>query len=217
MSDSRPSIDTPLPDQAARCNSIRDRILVGLVLITLVRTSEALAGEQAVISSAELDPNPGNIRQSQPSASMLIATPGTFAAPTDTATRVFSSTDFRPRKPNMFDRDPSLSAFGDAPMLRGTTVWQRMSDYKSHDSVRLLTLWESKGSTVSLQAGKRGDPSLQWTSRLMNHGGSTRGLLDRLFSASLANAGNGQRGGPRPTGAVAAAKQVSAPEIAGLK
>ncbi len=217
MSDFRPSSDTPPLDQAARCNSICDRILVGLVLITLVRTSEVLAGEQAVITNAELDPSVGNIRQSQQSASMLIATPGKFTAPTDRGTPVFSSTDFRPRKPTMFDSDSSVTAYGDTPMLRGTTVWQRMSDYRSHDSVRLLTLWESKGSTVSLQAGKRGDPSLQWTSRLMNRGGSTRGLLDRLFSVSLANAGNGQHGGSRATGAVTAAKQVSAPEIAALK
>ena len=68
-------------------------------------------------------------------------------------------------------------------MLRGTSVWQRLSDYKSHDRVRLLTLWESPGSTVSLQAGKRGDPSLQWTSRLMNRelGMPGRGFLRRLL------------------------------------
>jgi hypothetical protein len=75
-------------------------------------------------------------------------------------------------------------------MLRGTTVWQRMEEYRVHDGVRLLTLWESRGSTVSLQAGKRGDPSLQWSSRLTSHGGVTRGLLDQLFSVSIAGAGS---------------------------
>ena len=73
-------------------------------------------------------------------------------------------------------------------MLRGTTVWQRLDEYRVHDGVRLLTLWESRGSTVSLQAGKRGDPSLQWSSRLNSHDGATRGLLDRLFSLSIAGA-----------------------------
>jgi len=80
----------------------------------------------------------------------------------------------------MFLRQPEQ--FGDAPMLRGTTVWQRLSEYRAHDRVRVLTLWESGGSTVSLQAGKRGSPSLQWTSGAMIHGAGTRGLLDRLFA-----------------------------------
>ena len=93
-------------------------------------------------------------------------------------------------------------------MLRGTTVWQRMSEYKSRDRVRLLTLWESSASTVSLQAGKGGDPSLQWTSRVMNRGGSTRGLLDQLFSVSFVGAGNAQRGATRSTSAQFAPKQA---------
>jgi hypothetical protein len=92
-----------------------------------------------------------------------------------------------------------------------------MSEYRSHDRVRLLTLWESSESTVSLQAGKRGDPSLQWTSRSMNRGGSTRGLLDRLFAVSLAGAGNRLRRSDRPTGAAAAPSQASVPVVAGAK
>ena len=74
-------------------------------------------------------------------------------------------------------------------MLGATTVWQRLSEYRGHNRVRVLTLWEAGGSSVSLQAGRKGDPSLQWTSRLMNRGGATRGLLDQMFSASIAGAG----------------------------
>jgi hypothetical protein len=69
-------------------------------------------------------------------------------------------------------------------MLHGTTMWDRLSDYRSHGRVRLLTLWEAGDNSVSLQAGKRGEPSLQWTSRSMNHGGATRGLFDRLVPDS---------------------------------
>jgi hypothetical protein len=189
-----------------------------LVLYTLVRSSEALAGEQAAITGAELNPDFGNFRQSPPSITALITAPPVFSAPADAGNPVFSSTEFRPRKHTIFDSEPSAIALDDTtPMLRGTTVWQRMSDYKSHDRVRLLTLWESRGSTVSLQAGKRGDPSLQWTSRLMNRGGSTRGLLDRWFSTSLANASNSLRGAPRATSGAATAKQVAVAESAGLK
>jgi hypothetical protein len=216
MTEFRPSNDVPLLDPAVRCNSIRDRVLVGLVLF-MVRTGEALAGEQASITYSTLDPGVGSWRQSSPPVRALITAPEFFAAPAAADSQIFSATDFRPRKRTVFDRDPVVNSLGDAPMLRGTTVWQRMSDYKSHDRVRLLTLWESSVSTVSLQAGKRGDPSLQWTSRSMNTGGSTRGLLDRLFAVSLAGAGNRLRHADRPTGALAAPSQASVPVVAGTK
>jgi len=217
MSEIRPHDDAPPPDDAGRCNSIRDRIFVGLVLITLVRTGEALAGDQASINNAAFDRDGGNVRHLSPSAPAAIATPGFFTAPTDAGHPVFSATDFRPRKHSVFDTDPAVNAFAEAPMLQGTTVWQRMSEYKSHDGVRLLTLWESRGSTLSLQAGNRGDPSLQWTSRTMNRGGSTRGVFDRLFSISISGAGSGLRNASRPTNAPAAPKPLGVPAVATLK
>lgn len=216
MSEFRLFGDTPPLDDVASCNSVRDGILLGLVLFTLVRTSEALAGDHASITQATLDPGVDSFRRLPASATMMAA-PADFTAPTDAGNQMFSSTDFRPRKHTLFDSDPSVTAFSDPPMLRGTTVWQRMSDYKSHDRVRLLTLWESTGSTVSLQAGKRGDPSLQWTSRLMNRGGSTRGLFDQWFSVSLFNAGNRLRGASRSTNAPVTPRQANMPVVAGLK
>jgi hypothetical protein len=112
-----------------------------------------------------------------------------FSLPADGGLPRYSSTDFSPRRRNMLDRDAGADPEADGPMLRGTTMWQRMSEFRSHDRVRVLTLWESSGSAVSLQAGRRGDPSLQWTSTAMNRGGATRGLLDKLFSVSIAGAG----------------------------
>jgi hypothetical protein len=217
MPEFRPSNDAPLLGFAARCTNIRDRMLVGFVLFTLVRTSEALAGDQAPITGSKLDPNVGNYRQSSPPAAAMTATAGIFTAPLATDNQAYSTTDFRPRKHTVFDSDPTANSFGDAPMLRGTTVWQRMSEYKSPDRVRVLTLWESSGSTVSLQAGKRGAPSLQWNSRLMNRGGSTQGLLDRLFSVSLARAGSDLRNSTRSTSAPATLKQAGVPAVAGQK
>ena len=96
--------------------------------------------------------------------------------------------------------DSRLGDAEDAPMLRGTTVWQRLSDYRSRDRVRVVTLWETGGSSVSLQAGKKGDPSLQWTSRLMNRGGATRGLLDQLFATSLGGVARGLHLTPHAAG-----------------
>jgi len=221
MSEFRPSSDAPQSGHAASCNCIRDRMLVGLMLFALVRASEALAGEQASITNTAVDPDSANLRHTSPSAPAPMAAPGNFGAPPAGDYKVFSATDFSPRKPSVFDRDPAINSFTDAPMLRGTTVWQRLAEYRSNDRVRLLTLWESRGSTISLQAGRRGDPSLQWTSRLTNHGGSTQGLLDRLFSVSLARAGNGFRNATRPAGATSPAATTAKPAdlagVAGLK
>jgi len=217
MPEISPSNDPPPLGHTARCNGIRDRMLVGLVLFTLVRSSEALAGDQTFAGNSALDPDAGKLRRPSPPATAIMATPQLFSAPAVFDNQGFSPTEFRPRKHTVFDTDPALNSFGDAPMLRGTTVWQRLSEYKSHDRVRLLTLWQSSGGTVSLQAGKHGDPSLQWSSRLMNRGGATQGLLDRLFSVSLARAGNRLRSTARTTNAAATPKQVGVPVVAELK
>jgi hypothetical protein len=194
-----------------------------MVLLALLRAGAVLAGDQATITALVPNPDVAHIHPLSRAADDMMATPGFFTAPLDIAplgapNPVFSSTEFRPRKHTVMDSDPSVLALREAPILRGTTVWQRMSDYRSHDRLQVLTLWESRGSSVSLQAGKRGDPSLQWTSRLMNRGGSTRGLLDQWFSVSLAGAGNTFRNVTHSTGAPAAQKQASAaPAVAGLK
>ena len=213
MQEFRPSNDPPLLDLAARRHGIRDKVLVGLVLFTLVRSGEALAGDQAWIGNGALNPEVGDFRRSSPPAPALITAPELFA-PAASDSQAFSTTDFRPRKHSMLDADPVANSFGDAPMLRGTTVWQRLSEYRAHDRVRVLTLWESGGSTVSLQAGKRGSPSLQWTSGAMLHGASTRGLLDRLFAVSLAGAGNRLRHPDRPASAPTPTNQVNVPVVA---
>jgi len=189
----------------------RDGLLLGfgwgLALYTLVRCGEALAGEQGGVANLRLDPAIVNFVPISPAAAPLLQAPD-FALPTAGGIPVYSTTEFRPRKRSMMDGDPVASAFSDAPVIRSTTVWQRLSDYKSHDRVQVLTLWETSGSSISLQAGKRGDPSLQWTSRLMNRGGSTQGLLDRLFSVSIAGAANGLRNASRSTSAQASPKPM---------
>jgi hypothetical protein len=206
------------PCDAERGIGIRDSVLLGLVLLTLVPAGEALAGEQAPIAGAA-DAGVNNWRQFSPFvAAPMAATPaaGLLSSPTVDFNPVFSATEFRPRKHTLFDSDATEASLGETPILRGTTVWQRMSQYKSHDRVRLLTLWESSGSTVSLQAGKRGDPSLQWTSRVMNRGGSTQGLLDRFFSVSLAHVG-GIRSSAKTPSPPAANNPARASAIANLK
>jgi hypothetical protein len=185
----------------ARSNGgICDKMLVGLVLYTLVRAGNANAGEQPSITEARRSPS------ANAAALPLAATFDSRAAPDSTK---FSATEFRPRGRSINEAEPIAGASAENPMLRGTTVWQRMEDFRSHDRVRVLTLWQSGGGTVSLQAGKGGSPSLQWTSGVMNRGEATRGLLDRILSVSIAGAGSGLRGAVRSLNTAAPSKQMN--------
>jgi len=100
---------------------------------------------------------------------------------------MYSTTDFRPR-------GAALSAIAAVPpavepiaTLRGTSIWDRLADFKTSRGIRLLTLWQSSGSTLSLQTGRGGGPSLQWTSRTLGRGEGTHSLLDHFFSTTIDN------------------------------
>jgi hypothetical protein len=201
MPECRPSNDAQPLGNAARCSTIHDRSLPGFLLIALLCCGDAVADERAS--------NPG----AAPGSTVV----GFFTLPKDAGATPFSSSDFRPRKRTVFDRDPVSGTSADAPVLENTTVWQRMSEYRSQDRVRLLTLWESSVGAVSLQAGKRGDPSLQWNSRFMNHDGSTRGLFDRLLSVSFGGAHNGPHSATPASSTPATLKPAGNPAVAGLK
>ena len=185
---------------AARCSGIREGMLLTVVLYALVRASQALAGDHAANADARHSPDMPNSRQPLPSASLpsasLLSTPVFSTDRSFADSDGFSATEFRPRShvPAAAEFSASENFASNTPMLEGTSVWQKMSEYKSQDRVRVLTLWETAGSTLSLQAGKRGAPSLQWSSRRMNRDGATRGLLDRLVSAALRNAANRDTG-----------------------
>jgi hypothetical protein len=88
-------------------------------------------------------------------------------------------------------------------MFRATTVWQRLNEFRAQDHrVRVLTLWEMGGSSVSLQAGRKGDPSLQWSSSWTNRSKVSHGILDRFLAASLSsmvNRGNSPHYSPTST------------------
>lgn len=105
------------------------------------------------------------------------------------APKEWSVTDFKPRASlNLgLGLDPNATQ-----SLRQTTVWQRLADYRGRDGVRLLTLWELPGSTLSIQTTRHGEPTLQWSSSSMNRGGATRGLFDSMIAASLGAAGFSQ-------------------------
>jgi hypothetical protein len=110
--------------------------------------------------------------------------PSDYSLPPAAESRAFSARDFRPRGHSVFDTDPGIANANDNLMV-DKTVWQRLQEYRNRDRVRVLTLWESGAGNVSIQTNRKGDPSVQWTSRLMNRGGATRGLLDHWMPASV--------------------------------
>jgi hypothetical protein len=205
MTKNCPNRDSPISRGTARYRIVCDLHLIALMLMALARTCDASDSEQIVTRGDLLKPD-FNVSQSPAPFSM-----STFSLPLDYVAgqmpqiRSFSTHDFRPRGHSVFYKETQDGTFEDAPMLNGTTVWQRMTDYRAHGRVRLLTLWETAGSTVALLAGKKGEPSLQWTSRSMNRGGATRGVLDEVFSTSFAGAARSLQFSPRTSGSEAAA------------
>jgi hypothetical protein len=182
---------------AANRRGIFDRFLLGLVvLLAVVRAGEALAGDP--VPAAKFDAGDWH-----PYTTFSAFAPADkYQLPSLVETQSFSAKDFRPHGRSIFDSDSRLNV-ADEALMPNTTLWQRLSEFRTHDRVRLLTLWESRASSISLQTGKRGDPSLQWTSRLMNRGGATRGLLDRLFPVSALDGGShpaSHPANPQPSG-----------------
>jgi hypothetical protein len=187
---------------ARRRGIARNKFLGVLVLLVLIRIGDSHAGEPTAFSFAP--PKPDFKSGATPRGEPLALTTPTFELPKTyqaigpvTEDPVFPG-DFRPRRRPVMDREPDVAALEGAPMSNGASVWQRLGEYRSHGRVRLLTLWETGGSSVSLQAGKKGEPSLQWTSHSMNHGGATRGLFDQLLPAAMTNGGRSSHGAAHP-------------------
>jgi len=186
-----------------RCGTVRsgyrcDRFLLLALALTLSRIVDAAATDDFFLSGSAVRPNSGLGMQRTPVGAPLPIAPLSFSLTDMPAPPTFSEQDFRPRGHSIFEHPVPTGTADDTPMLRGSTVWQRLADFRSHGRVRLLTLWENGGSSVSLQAGKKGEPSLQWTSRSMNRGGATRGVLDQLMSVSVAGASRGLHMAPHP-------------------
>jgi hypothetical protein len=186
------SNNCPLTDEQACSNKARplgvcDRMLVGFVLWSLVHATEALAAEP-VQPGTDTQHNLYPPRQTAPIAAAMSRIPAPYQATSLPEVPLYSSHEFRPRGASLSEGDAHAMA-SEPPLMGNTTVWQRLSDYRTHDRFSLVTLWETGGNSLSLQAGKRGDPTLQWTSRLMSRPGAGRGFLDELFSTSVGGIG----------------------------
>jgi hypothetical protein len=190
----------------SRSNGLCECLLMALTLYCLV-PGGASAGERPQTPDARRDADTQKAARAQIAAPSLPA-PFAFSAPR-AEMPVFSATEFRPRKPGLLEAAAvrSEASVIDAPMLRDTSLAHELSQAKSQDRVRLLTLWQSQASSVSLQAGKHGSPSLQWSTPWMKRGTSSRGLFDRLLPASPRSFVNTVRSGvSHQAGAIAPMK-----------
>jgi hypothetical protein len=167
--------------------------LLGLAILALMRAGVACADDPAVQTQPENDLAPRT--SFKPAALPEFTKHYTFSDPLLTApsdyrlsqlpeTKTYSATEFRPRGHSIFDADPRLSP-PTGTLTADKNLMQRFNEYRSHDRVRVLTLWDTGASAISIQTDHKGDPSLQWTSHLFNRGGAKEGLLDQLFPVSV--------------------------------
>jgi hypothetical protein len=208
------------PQREGLASGAHRRVRIGkplsavLMILILVRTTHTFAGEQSFGAVGPRKPDinlkPAAVREPLPLTGPMFDLPKTYQTPEMPAGDLFAAGNFRPRGHSLREIEAPLGAPEDLPMLHGTSMWDRLSDYRSHGRVRLLTIWEAGDNSVSLQAGKKGEPSLQWTSRSMNRGGATRGLFDRL----VPGASRSSHPSARQTAAEASARTAKAAESA---
>jgi len=207
-------INSEVPSRCGiRERSAREAIALALVIWIAMQSADVRAGEDFSTSVAPPKPDFFVAPRGLPLPSTSFALSPAYQVDQSSTKDLYSPHDFRSRGHLMSEGDGQTAMAADAPTLRTSSVWQQLSDYRARGRIRLLTLWESGASTVSLQAGKKGEPSLQWTSRSMNRGGSTRGLLDPLLAASVAGASRGLRSPQHPATTDLAARAAKLADV----
>lgn len=223
MPEKGPVSGTGCARRQPRCGGFREQTLAAFAFISCVCGAEVLAKDQTLGADGALKPGaessalfplplPIDAPRAFSATALPVVGPRSFSAavaPIDEP-RAFSATEFRPRRPAFGGPDPAehKGSIIDAPML-DTSVARHWSEFKSQDRVRLLTLWRNSASSVSLQAGKHGTPSLQWSTPWMHRDVASRGLFDRFLNVSPRSfgSGGGSRGNvPRQAGTFAASK-----------
>jgi hypothetical protein len=192
----------------SRSNGLCECLLTALVLYSLV-PGDASAGESQQSPNARRDADRQKGARAQIAAPSFPA-PFAFSAPREEMP-VFSPTEFRPRRQGLLEATDARGEGSviDAPMLGDASIARELSEAKTQERVRLLTLWQSRVSSLYLQAGKRGAPSLQWSSPWMHRDARSQGLFDRLLPAAPRSFGSTFRaGGPRQAGAMTPAKPL---------
>jgi hypothetical protein len=185
--------DTPKGVVTALRAAMGDGLLLAFAGLALLRAGVACAEDPAARAQLEHDVAP---RTSFKAATLpeftkhytlsdpLLTAPSEYRLSAMPETKSYSATEFRPHGRSIFDADPRLSPPG-GTLAADKNFLQRLNEFRSHDRVRVLTLWDTGASAISIQTDHKGDPSLQWTSHLFNRGGAKEGLLDHLFPVSV--------------------------------
>lgn len=180
-----------------------DPCLFALLICLAIRSNCAEADEFRAGARAE---GPTQIRTAAPAGSAhepqrslnsfdLARFPELYTKFAISPDSMYSTTDFRPRGAPLSTIAAAPPVVDSVATLRDTSIWDRMADFRTSRGIRLLTLWQSSGSTLSLQTGRGGGPSLQWTSRALGRGEGTHSLLDHFFSTTIDNMQPMPRGG----------------------
>lgn len=202
------SVDATICAQRqSHSKGLRESLLAMLVLYGLL-PCDAFAGEQPRDAHALRDAAGGKFQSRLPEHLF----PAPFAyEPARPEQQTFSATEFRPRQHGLLDADPARSEVSviDAPIRRDTSLAREIAEFKTQDRLRLLTLWQNRASSVSLQAGRHGAPSLQWSTPWMHRDVSSRGLFDRLLSVSPRSFGaSSPRGAARQAATIASVRPL---------
>ena len=122
---------------------------------------------------------------SAPSA-FAAAVPGRFRLPREPGWTLYGSTSPPPQYPGPYVAEVEVpSALGG---LRVTgNRWGQLRDARGFDGLRLFNLWHGRNNALSLQAGRRGEATLQWTSHPFGAARDERGVFDRLFDLTPAD------------------------------
>jgi hypothetical protein len=189
-------------------NGLRESLLAMLVLYGLM-PCDAFAGEQSQDGHSLRDVVAARKIQGRLPEHLF---PEPFAyEPARPEQQAFSATEFRPRKHGLLDADPARSEISviDAPMRRDSSLAREIAEFKTQGRLRLLTLWQNRASSLSLQAGKHGAPSLQWSTPWMHRDVSSRGLFDRVLTVSPRSFGTSSpRGTARQAATIAPVKPL---------
>ena len=124
---------------ATRRAGVCDRFLIGLVAITLVRAGEVLAGEQAFDAGAIGRVEPSGPRQSTELPASVFGAPEDIRCPVSPGPTQLPRGNFGRAGHSIFESDVPVD-FADDKLISDTPVWQRLSEFRTFDRVRLSYL-----------------------------------------------------------------------------
>lgn len=209
MSECRTQETPSLP--AAMAQRVRcDRFFAGFAVMVLVHAGDAAAAEQASVAGGTDRLGSSSLPLSRSLASSSIA-PSAFSLPegytlrheTDAAS-LFAG-PMRARGATA--ANPEAAAATDQSLMQDNPVWQRLADFRALGRLRVLTLWQTGANSLSLQAGRKGTPSLQWTAKLSDGSPGSSSLFNRMTPAY---SGRDIRGVAHPAAAAANPAKPSA-------